>query len=315
LKRGLTLRATSSPRESKTLARVPTNTSKNEDILQILAKSNTKKESLSIPIEFPASPPDPGEYVKTQQSTEEEYKEYMRKKLNQQNWENALIVYHRKEKDRDFTGMAVIIYRLVADSDTPLNHFWILSDIPVGFPTYSYPLDVDHLSNVDEIKQLKTTRKMWEISLQIYRRKVEEGDSKACVEIVGQVQNELIAVQQHFPKYANTDLSSPADDDLDFQLDNLGFDAPVSSPKYNTTTSKTTIPVPSTTTPRTTTPAPLPATTKPVAKFAPVRESVKIQVDEDIGTIDFPDFGDLPDLTNQLNLNSNDSVDDDFDLW
>jgi len=136
-KRGLSITKTVvSPRDNKqggNLTRTTTNSSKNNsEILQILAKSQPQKDSLSVPIEFPSQPPLPGEFDKAKQ-TEDEYKEYMRKKLNQQNWENALIVYHRKEQSRDYTGMAAIIFRLISDMGTNLPP---VSDIPTDFPSF-----------------------------------------------------------------------------------------------------------------------------------------------------------------------------------
>jgi len=168
--------------------------------------------------------------------------------------------------------MASIIFRLVSDTDSPLPHYITMSDIPTGYPEYPYSEDETSTS-------LKNRKKMWEIYLQIYRRKVEEGDSKACVDIVGLVQNELISVTQISNK-SDLSVSRAGDDDP--------FPSFYEDKKISTATDNM----------------------KNITQDDPILTKNYME------DFDFPEFGDLPDLSAQLNqINFSDVDPLDFDDW
>jgi hypothetical protein len=288
----------SSPRSSKvqgvsTLPRMPS--AKSEDILQILGQSTPKRDTLSIPSEFPPRPLDPGEFDK-EKKNEEAYKEYMRKKLDSQNWENALMVYYRKDKDLDFSGMAIIIYRLVAESNTNNSYLNDNEDVPIGYPSLPSSNRLSD-ADVEETNQKKKDihakinycKKLWLIYMKIYRRKLEEGDSQACADIVRIVQSEVIGAFQQ----QNTLLLAQESQSTAVPLS----ESPVAiSPSFG---SPTDIPNNPTTNPSTV-----------INHTLPYIEPIALD------DFDFPDFGDVPDLGAELkNIDFPDIDPLDFDDW
>jgi len=76
-------------------------------IEEILKMSNVDK-SASLPPGFPAAPPEMGDF---KGKNEQEYKEYMRLKLQREQWENSLTLYRMREREGDRVGMQNVINR------------------------------------------------------------------------------------------------------------------------------------------------------------------------------------------------------------
>jgi len=131
---------------------------------------------------------------------------------------------------------------------------------------------------------------MWDIYLQIYRRKAEEGDNRAGLDIIGLVQSELTNLSKIIPQTINNmDTESNSEDDFLSTTTTYTAvqkkDDPNSAAKTNTIDTNISV----------------------------VQDKVVADTHDDF---DFPEFGDLPDLSTTLqDIPFQDIEPLDFDDW
>jgi len=76
--------------------------------IEEILKMNNVDKNASLPPGFPPAPPEMGDF---KGKNEQEYKEYMRLKLQREQWENSLTLYKMREREGDRVGMQNVINR------------------------------------------------------------------------------------------------------------------------------------------------------------------------------------------------------------
>eukprot|EP01124_Arcella_intermedia_P032832 TRINITY_DN7733_c0_g1_i1.p1 TRINITY_DN7733_c0_g1~~TRINITY_DN7733_c0_g1_i1.p1 ORF type:complete len:1661 (-),score=471.82 TRINITY_DN7733_c0_g1_i1:39-5021(-) len=186
-------------------------------MLHIIERINLKKAELNdlaekmaaLQDEFPPTPEDPGEFTGSVMD-KVLYKEYMRRKLLRQNWENAAELYKKKESEGDIQSMTKIIQRLKLDIEKENTRTQKYS-APDGFPPEP-PDPGEFTGSVSDTPQYKKymreklKRQTWENALAIYLKKEAENDKASMAKIINSLQEpgdteeiKHIAVPKNFP--------------------------------------------------------------------------------------------------------------------